>query len=88
MFCNTQADTVFLRNSVPERGTSSAHGREVSEDRSGGRRSSDREAAVHESEDIRHPSVQRRKFRVRSDKPTLFVTKLLLGQVTVHLHCL
>jgi hypothetical protein len=87
-FCNTQTDTVFLRNSVLERGTSSAHGSAISEDRSGGRRSSDREGAVHESEDIWHPSVQRHKFRVRFDKPTLFVTKLLLGQVTIHLHCL
>ena len=88
MFCNTQVDIVFLRNSVPESGTSSAHGRERSEDRSGGRRCSDREVAVHESEDIRHPSVQRRKFRVRSHKPTLFVTKLLLGEVMIHLHYL
>ena len=88
MFCNTQVDTVFLRNSVSERGTSAAHGRESGEDRSGRRRSSDREAAVHEYDDIRYPSVQRRKFRVRCDKPTLFVTKLLLGEITIHLHYL
>jgi hypothetical protein len=72
----------FFRNSIFEFGAAWAHVREGGQGRSRRPWSSLREAAIHQSQDLWHPRIQRHEFRVSTN---MYVLSRLTGDICAKL---